>query len=172
MSAHFTCGGASRLALRADPGAVRLDFSERERRLATRWQTTWDAEHDRFSDLVADQSRPLVWNCGPGPYQPDRVRRVPDDRFRRVTGVQRRSSAVPATACWLGLLLLALALHELAHALTAYWLDCDQEEAHIWPLGSLVGPTFVPRSSEHFLVALAGPLVSGAFFSALPSACI
>ena len=35
----------------------------------------------------------------------------------------------PATACWLGLLLLALALHELAHALTAYWLDCDQEGA-------------------------------------------
>ena len=71
---------------------------------------------------------------------------------------------LPATACWLGLLLLALALHELAHALTAYWLDCDQEDAHIWPLGTLVGPSFVPRSSENFLVALAGPLMSGAIF--------
>ena len=54
--------------------------------------------------------------------------------------------------------------HELAHALTAYWLDCDQDEAHIWPLGSLVGPSYVPRSSEHVLVALAGPLMSGAIF--------
>ena len=74
------------------------------------------------------------------------------------------------TACWLGLLLVALALHELAHALTAYWLDCDQEEVHIWPLGSLVGPSYVPRSSEHVLVALAGPLMSGAVFLARPSA--
>ena len=71
---------------------------------------------------------------------------------------------VAATACWLGLLLVALALHELAHALTAYWLDCDQEEVHVWPLGSLVGPSYVPRSSEHVLVALAGPLMSGAVF--------
>ena len=71
---------------------------------------------------------------------------------------------VAATACWLGLLLVALALHELAHAFTAYLLDCDQEEVHIWPLGSLVGPSYVPRSSEHVLVALAGPLVSGAVF--------
>jgi Zn-dependent protease len=69
-----------------------------------------------------------------------------------------------AAVCWLGLLLLALALHELAHALTSYWLDCDQEEVHIWPLGSLVGPSYVPRSSEHILVALAGPLMSGAIF--------
>ncbi len=71
---------------------------------------------------------------------------------------------IPVTACWLALLLAALALHELAHALTAYWLDCDQEEVHIWPLGSLVGPSYVPRSSEHVLVALAGPLMSGAVF--------
>jgi stage IV sporulation protein FB len=71
---------------------------------------------------------------------------------------------LPATACWLGLLLVALALHELGHAATAAWLDTDQEEVHLWPLGSLVGPTFGPRSSEHSLVALAGPVTSGAFF--------
>jgi stage IV sporulation protein FB len=65
------------------------------------------------------------------------------------------------TACWLGLLLLALAVHELAHAATAFWLDCDQDEVHIWPLGSLVGPLFVPRSSEHILVAAAGPVANG-----------
>jgi Zn-dependent protease len=72
----------------------------------------------------------------------------------------------PQTACWLGLLLIALAVHELGHAATASWLDCDQEEVHLWPLGSLVGPSFVPRSSEHLLVALAGPLTSGAIFLA------
>ena len=71
---------------------------------------------------------------------------------------------LPRTACWLGLLLIALAVHELAHAMTAAWLDCDQEDVHVWPLGSLVGPSFVPRSSEHFLVALAGPVASGAIF--------
>jgi Zn-dependent protease len=68
----------------------------------------------------------------------------------------------PQTACWLGLLLLALVVHELAHAATAAWFDCDQEEVHLWPLGSLVGPSFVPRASEHVLVALAGPVTSGA----------
>jgi len=70
------------------------------------------------------------------------------------------------TACWLGLLLVALAVHELGHAVTAAWLDCDQEDVHVWPLGSLVGPSFVPRSSEHILVALAGPVASGAMFLA------
>ena len=44
------------------------------------------------------------------------------------------------TACWLGLLLLALAVHELGHAVTAAWLDCDQEDVRLWPLGNLVGP--------------------------------
>jgi stage IV sporulation protein FB len=68
------------------------------------------------------------------------------------------------TACWLALLLVALAVHELAHAAFAAWLDCDQDEVHIWPLGSLVGPSFVARSSENFLVAMAGPLVSGTVF--------
>jgi stage IV sporulation protein FB len=72
----------------------------------------------------------------------------------------------PAVTCWLALLLAALVVHELAHALTAYWLDCDQEEVHLWPFGSLVGPLHVPRTSEHFLVAMAGPIASGAIFLA------
>jgi stage IV sporulation protein FB len=71
---------------------------------------------------------------------------------------------LPATACWLGLLLVALAVHELGHAVTAYWLDCDQEEVHLWPLGSLVGPSFAPRTSDSFWVALAGPIASLAVF--------
>jgi hypothetical protein len=68
------------------------------------------------------------------------------------------------TACWLGLFLIALAVHELGHALAAYLLDCDQEESHIWPLGSLVGPAHSARSSDSVLIALAGPAVSGIVF--------
>jgi len=76
----------------------------------------------------------------------------------------RHLNQVPGASGWLVLLLIALLVHELAHAVTAAWLDCDQEDVHLWPLGSLVGPSFVPRSSEHFVVALAGPVASGAIF--------
>ncbi len=68
------------------------------------------------------------------------------------------------TAAWLVLLLLALAAHELGHAVTARALGVDQDEVHVWPLGSLVGPSFTMRSSENFLVAMAGPVVSGSLF--------
>jgi stage IV sporulation protein FB len=64
------------------------------------------------------------------------------------------------TACWLGLLLLSLVLHELGHAVIAAWLDSEQGEVNIWPLGSLVGPSFSPRSGEGFLVAMAGLVTS------------
>src|SRR4051812_41864532 len=70
----------------------------------------------------------------------------------------------PQTACWLSLLILALLVHEMGHALCAYWLDSDQDDVHLWPLGNLVGPGSSPRSGEHFLVALAGPVTSGALF--------
>jgi Zn-dependent protease len=65
------------------------------------------------------------------------------------------------TACWLGLLLLALAIHELAHAGAAAWLDCSQEVVHLWPLGSLMGPSLSSRSDDHVLIPMAGPLASG-----------
>jgi stage IV sporulation protein FB len=77
-----------------------------------------------------------------------------------------RLAHVSHTACWLGLLLIALAVHELGHAATAAWLDCDQDEVHLWPLGNLVGPSFGIRSGEHFLIALAGPVTSAAVFLA------
>jgi hypothetical protein len=76
----------------------------------------------------------------------------------------RELDRFPAVTAWLGLLLAALVVHELGHAVTAYWLDTDQEDVHLWPLGSLVGPSLAPRTSEHFLVALAGPITSGAVF--------
>jgi Zn-dependent protease len=77
---------------------------------------------------------------------------------------------LPQTACWLSLLLLALAIHELGHALAAYWLDCEQEEVNLWPLGNLVGPSIAPRSSADLLVALAGPVTSGALFLGIAAA--
>jgi Zn-dependent protease len=73
-----------------------------------------------------------------------------------------------ATACWIVLLLLALAVHELGHALTASWLGCDQDEVRLWPLGNMVGPAQVhthghaSRSADHALIALAGPITSAA----------
>jgi stage IV sporulation protein FB len=60
--------------------------------------------------------------------------------------------------------LIALVIHELGHAVCAYLLESEQEEVHLWPLGNLVGPSVSARSGEHFLVALAGPITSGALF--------
>ncbi len=77
-----------------------------------------------------------------------------------------RTASLSHTACWLALLLIALALHELGHAVAAAWLECDQDEVHLWPLGNLVGPSFKMRSGEHYWVALAGVITSGAFFLA------
>jgi len=66
------------------------------------------------------------------------------------------------TAACLALLLLALVVHEAAHALTAYILDCEQDDVHLWPLGNLIGPSVPVRGVENMLVAIAGPLASGA----------
>ncbi len=63
---------------------------------------------------------------------------------------QGHLSQLSHTACWLGLLLIALALHELGHAVTAAWLELDQDEVHLWPLGSLVGPSFSMRIRRAF----------------------
>src|SRR5262249_57306324 len=60
------------------------------------------------------------------------------------------------TACWLGLLLLALAVHELGHAAMAAWLGSEPDEVRLWPLGNLVGPAPAGRSGDHILVALPG----------------
>lgn len=70
--------------------------------------------------------------------------------------------AFEQTLAWLGLLLLALALHELGHALAALRVGLTPDDVRLWPLGSLSGPQGVPvsRSHETFLVAMAGPLTS------------
>src|SRR5438270_10488567 len=81
-------------------------------------------------------------------------------------GHQGRLASLSQTACWLGLLLAALALHELGHAVAAAWLECQQDEVHLWPLGNLVGPSFRMRPGEHYWVALAGLVTSAALFLA------
>ena len=72
------------------------------------------------------------------------------------------------TACWLSLLLLVLALHELGHALMARFHDVEVEDIRLWPLGNFVipGPS---RSSDSVAVAAAGLLTSGtlAIFTAV-----
>jgi len=76
-------------------------------------------------------------------------------------------SIVP-TVCWLFLLLVVLALHELGHALMARFHDVEVEEIRLWPLGNFVipGPA---RSSDSVAVAAAGLLTSGtlAIFTAV-----
>ncbi len=68
------------------------------------------------------------------------------------------------TVVWLGLMLLALVVHELGHAAWAARLGQTPDEVRLWPLGSLVGPTTATgaRTQEAVLVALGGPLASGA----------
>jgi Zn-dependent protease len=65
---------------------------------------------------------------------------------------------VRQTAAWLGLLLLALALHELGHVAMAVWYGSEPEEIRLWPLGNFVGPA-APRASqapETVPIAIAG----------------
>jgi Zn-dependent protease len=69
---------------------------------------------------------------------------------------------VGPTSAWILLLLLALALHELGHALMANWLGCERDEVRLWPLGNMVGPAQAARSADNALVALAGPATSAA----------
>jgi Zn-dependent protease len=78
--------------------------------------------------------------------------------------LSRELGLMPALAL-LGLLLLALVVHELAHRFAAYLRDAEPEDVNLWPLGNLVGPMppspFGTRPIDTALIALAGPLTSG-----------
>lgn len=69
---------------------------------------------------------------------------------------------VGATAGWLSLLFLAVALHELGHRAVAARMGVEAEDVRLWPLGNLVAP--VPPSSsrtpEAVAVAAGGLMVS------------
>src|SRR4051794_35424729 len=64
------------------------------------------------------------------------------------------------TAAWIGLLLLALALHELAHTAAAAWQGSEPEEVRLWPLGNMVGAPAASRTGENLVVLLAGPIAN------------
>ena len=72
------------------------------------------------------------------------------------------------TVCWMSLLVVVLALHELGHALMARFHEAEIEDVQLWPLGNLVipGPS---RSNDSVAVAAAGLLTSGtlAIFTAV-----
>ena len=63
---------------------------------------------------------------------------------------------------WSALFLLALAVHEAAHAFAADRFDCETEEVHVWPLGNLAAPTSTPRGINAMTAMIAGPFASGA----------
>jgi Zn-dependent protease len=82
--------------------------------------------------------------------------------FRLLSAALSSEHALGPTACWLGLLFLALLVHELGHGLMAAWLGCEPEEVRLWPLGNMVGPAPSSRSPDNALVALAGPMANAA----------
>ena len=77
------------------------------------------AAHERSLDLVADQSGPMVRHGRSCPHPADPVRGVAADLLGRRAGGRGPAFHVSQTAAWLALLLIALALHELGHAVTA-----------------------------------------------------
>ena len=69
--------------------------------------------------------------------------------------------AVAPTACWLLVLLLVLALHELGHASMAMVQNVEPDDIRLWPLGNFVVPSGSQRPSDSIAVASAGPITSG-----------
>lgn len=74
------------------------------------------------------------------------------------------------TACWLLILLLVLALHELGHATMALFQNVEPDDVRLWPLGNFIVPSGSKHSNDNLPVAVAGLLTSG--FLALGSAIV
>src|SRR4051794_26984363 len=52
------------------------------------------------------------------------------------------------TVSWIALLLLALAIHETAHAVAGAWLGTEPpDEIQLWPLGNMVFPPATSRTA-------------------------
>ncbi len=117
-------------------------------------------------------SDPLTWSLSLGRWSGIQVRihvlllffaanRLLDDAilyYKHAPGATPPQEAL----AWLGLLLLALAIHELGHAAIASWLGYEVEDIRLWPLGNLVGPApaYGMRPADSFKVAAAGPAIS------------
>jgi Zn-dependent protease len=72
---------------------------------------------------------------------------------------------VVSTAAWLGLLLVALGLHEFGHIVAARRLGTEPDEVRLWPLGNLILPgqaaPSLMRPAEAVVIASSGLIVSG-----------
>jgi stage IV sporulation protein FB len=88
---------------------------------------------------------------------------------RLLTAVTREPNTFASTFCWLLILLVVLALHELGHATMALYQRVEPDDIRLWPLGNFVVPSGSSRSNENLPVAVAGIATSGflAIFSAI-----
>lgn len=71
-----------------------------------------------------------------------------------------RDHSILATLAWLGLLVIAVALHELVHHLVADCLGVETEDSRLWPLGNLARPAAISQSTDAFLVAISAPIAN------------
>lgn len=60
----------------------------------------------------------------------------------------------------MGLLFVAVLLHELGHCLGARLVDGDAHEMLLWPLGGLANVEVPPTARANFLMVVAGPLAN------------
>ena len=89
---------------------------------------------------------------------------------RLLNAVISEDQKVAPTACWLLILLLVLALHELGHVAMAMVQNVDPDDIRLWPLGNFVVPSGSNRSNDNLPVSVAGLMTSG--FLAIASAII
>ncbi len=68
---------------------------------------------------------------------------------------------VVPTACWLVMLVVVVALHELGHAAMAVVRDVEVEEVRLWPLGNFAIPGGSSKIHDSIPVAAAGLVTSG-----------
>jgi stage IV sporulation protein FB len=80
---------------------------------------------------------------------------------RLLSAAISKDQQLAPTACWLLILLLVLALHELGHAAMAMVQNVDADDIRLWPLGNFVVPSGSNRSNDNLPVALAGLVTSG-----------
>ncbi len=69
-------------------------------------------------------------------------------------------------AVLMGLLFLAVLLHELGHCLAARVVNGDADEVVLWPLGGLAGLDIPARPRAHLVAALGGPAINLALAAA------
>lgn len=115
------------------------------------------------ADAMTD---PFRWSLGLGRWGGTSIRVHPIllifAAFELLDASMSKERTVGEAGGMLLMLLAALAVHELGHALMAARLGQDHDEVRLWPLGSLpsFGPGGVARGPEGLWVAAAGPAFS------------